>query len=140
LVTCPPGGSASRLTLALGGGLGTVTGLTAACSIDAANGTTSMNASISAANLFGGRLVIRGIHCSASAGPTGTMTTSSIGSLDGKLIGSQPASFVLPGIGSVYLNQTTINSSGLPTRNTVVLMTGTGSTTQRIVLASCGYT
>lgn len=117
---CPPDGSGSLATLNLGASLGTATGLTASCATTGSSATSS--ASVASADLLAGALQVGAVQSSCS--PSGS--SSSVATVNGTPVGTTPATIPLPGVGTVYANETTTNGTGQVVQNAVRVVVDQG--------------
>ncbi len=120
LVVCPPGGSARQGVLdtpAAG-----LTAFAASCHTDPVTGTTTPAASVGTVVLLGGLLRITGIESACTAGPDGISCSSSVGSVNGRPIGTAAVTLRIAG-SIVALNQTLSNGPGRPVRIAVHVVT-----------------
>jgi hypothetical protein len=137
LVQCPPGGSATQVALDILSNVVSVRGLNASCSTDPTSGTTTLSSSVASVTLLGGKLLVTGIQSECSAAPSGITGSSSVATLNGQPIGSQPVSISVAGVAQVFLNETTTNADGLLVQNAIRIVLGAG---QQIILGSCSFT
>jgi M6 family metalloprotease-like protein len=128
-VTCPPGGSARQGLLSTP--VGSLTAFNASCATDPVTGTTTPSASIDNAVLLGGLLRITNIRSACTAGPDGISCTSSVGTVNGIVIGTAHVTLDIPLVGRVALNEVLSNGAGRPVRNAVRVI----APLQQIILA-----
>jgi hypothetical protein len=131
LATCPPDEWETIASLSLG--IGTVTALHAECTLDTGDGTTRASATVDGANLLGGAIRITGVSSTCVAGAAGITRSSSVGTINGIPIGLGSGSLGIPGVATVFYNETT-TSGGRLAQNAIRISTLLG---QQIILAGC---
>ncbi|HEV8558822.1 MAG TPA: choice-of-anchor P family protein [Actinophytocola sp.] len=131
LATCPPDESKTIASLSLG--IGSVTALHAECTVDLNDGTTRASATVGSANLLGGLIRITDISSTCVAGASGITRSSTVGSINGIPIGLGSGSLGIPGVATVFYNETT-TIGGRPAQNAIRISTLLG---QEIILAGC---
>ncbi|MEU4745217.1 VWA domain-containing protein [Actinosynnema sp. NPDC023658] len=133
LASCPP--SSDRTTASVTVPLvASVQALHADCSLDVRTGRTDAGAEVSGASLLGGAITLSDLEVSCVADEAGLSGSSRVGTLNGQPIGTAPAAIGIPGVATVYVNQTVAGSAGQYARYAVRVVTLLG---QEIVLAGC---
>ncbi|MEV6873445.1 choice-of-anchor P family protein [Amycolatopsis sp. NPDC051128] len=131
LVTCPP--DESKTTASLSAGIGTVNALHADCTLNTDDGTTTVHASAAGGSLLGGAIRLTDINSTCVVSAAGITRSSSVGTINGIPIGLSSGSLGIPGVATVFYNETT-TSDGKPAQNAIRISTLLG---QEIILASC---
>jgi uncharacterized repeat protein (TIGR01451 family) len=131
LATCPP--DESKTVATISAGIGTVTALHAECTVDTSDGTTRASATVGSANLLGGLIRITDISSTCVAGGSGISRSSTVGTINGIPIGLGSGSLGIPGVATVFYNETT-TSGGRLAQNAIRISTLLG---QEIILAGC---
>ncbi|MGM1063238.1 choice-of-anchor P family protein, partial [Saccharothrix sp. Mg75] len=129
--TCPPSSDRTTATVTVPG-LASVQALHADCSPDPTTGRTDAGAEISSASLLGGAVTVSDLEVSCLATEEGLSTGSRVGSLNGRPIGTGPATVGIPGVATVHLNQEVVGPNGQLARYAVRVVTLLG---QEIVLS-----
>ncbi len=131
-VHCPPSDSQSIATLSVPL-LGSIKGLTAACSLDPQQGRTVADTTVSDVNVLAGAVRITGIESHCTAGAEGISRTSRVGTINGIPIGTGKGSLSITGVATVHYNETTTNERGQLVQNAVRISTPL----QEIIIANC---
>lgn len=131
LTTCPP--NESETIASVSAGIGTVTALHAECTLDPDDGTTRASATVGSANLLGGLVRITDISSTCVAGASGITRSSTVGTINGMPIRLGSGSVGIPGVATVFYNETT-TTRGRLAQNAIRISTLLG---QEIILAGC---
>jgi hypothetical protein len=133
LAGCPP--SSNQTTASVNVlGLATVNALHAECTLDVNTGRTNASATLSGASLLGGLISVTDISTSCVANEQGLSGSSRVGKINGQVIGTAPITIGLPGVATVYANQTVVGPNGQLAQYAVRVVTLLG---QEIVLSGC---
>lgn len=130
---CPPNSDLTTATLTVPG-LATVEALHAECTRNADTGRTDAAAEISGANLLAGAIRISDIETHCVADESGLSGSSRVGTINGRPIGTQPATISILGVATVHVNQTVTTPAGQLAQYAVRVVTLLG---QEIVLSGC---
>ncbi|QFZ19424.1 vWA domain-containing protein [Saccharothrix syringae] len=131
--TCPPSSDLTTASITVPA-LASVQALHADCHLDPATGRTDAGAEVSSASLLGGVITVSDIETSCVANEQGLSSSSRVGTLNGRPIGTGPATVGVPGVATVYLNQTVVGPNGQRAQYAVRVVTLLG---QEIVLSGC---
>src|SRR5262249_43937384 len=107
--------------------------LHADCTVDPDNGTTRATATVDNASLLGGAITITNINSGCVASADGITRSSSVGTINGTPIGTGSGSLGIPGVATVFFNETT-TTGGKLAQNAIRISTLLG---QEIILAGC---
>ncbi|MFI9811354.1 PKD domain-containing protein [Saccharothrix variisporea] len=130
-VHCPPNDSRSQAVLDTG--VGRIDGLSVSCTLDPKSGRTVVNTAITGASLLAGLVKISDVESACAAGAEGIDRSSRVGTINGIPIGTGSGVLQIPGVASVYYNETSANANGDLVQNAVRVVTPV----QEIVLANC---
>ncbi|GAB3447163.1 choice-of-anchor P family protein [Actinophytocola sediminis] len=130
---CPPDSDLTTATITVPG-LATVQALHAECTLDEDNGHTDASAEISGANLLGGLIRIADIETRCVATENGLSGSSRVGTVNGRPIGTAPATINIIGVAAVHVNQTVTTPDGRLAQYAVRIVTLLG---QEIILSGC---
>lgn len=131
--TCPPNSDLTTATLTVPA-LATVQALHAECTLDPSTGHTDASAEISSATLLGGVVRVSDVETDCMARESGLSGSSRVGTLNGRPIGTAPTTISIPGVATVYLNQTVNGPNGQLAQYSVRVVTLLG---QEIILSGC---
>ncbi|MEA5362270.1 PKD domain-containing protein [Amycolatopsis sp., V23-08] len=133
LAGCPP--SSDKTTASVNVlGLASVNALHAQCALDVDTGRTNASATVSGASLLGGLISVTDIETSCVANEQGMSGSSRVGKINGQVIGTAPVTIGIPGVATVYANQTVAGPNGQLAQYAVRVVTLLG---QEIVLSGC---
>ncbi|MFJ1766780.1 PKD domain-containing protein [Amycolatopsis sp. NPDC088138] len=133
LAGCPP--SSDKTTASVNVlGLASVNALHAQCTLDVATGRTNASATVSGASLLGGLISVTDIETSCVANEQGLSGSSRVGKINGQVIGTAPVTIGIPGVATVYANQTVAGPNGQLAQYSVRVVTLLG---QEIILSGC---
>jgi hypothetical protein len=130
--TCPPNEDLVQPSLITP--VGNVNGLEAHCTLDPTTGTTTASATVANTSLLLGAITISTLRSTCVAGPDGITRSSTVGTINGIPIGISAGSLNIPGVATVFYNETTTTSDGKLAQNAVRVRTLLG---QEIILAAC---
>ncbi len=133
LAGCPPNSNLTTASLNVPG-LASVQALHAECTMDTSNGHTNAYANVSSASLLGGVIKLSDLETRCIANEQGLSGSSRVGTLNGQPIGTQPATIGIPGVATVYLNQSVNGPNGQFAQYAVRVVTLLG---QEIVVSGC---
>jgi trimeric autotransporter adhesin len=133
LASCPPSSDRTTASVTVPG-LASVQALHADCRLDVATGRTDAGAEVSGASLLGGAITVSDLEADCVATEAGLSSSSRVGTLNGLPIGTAPATIGIPGVATVYVNQTVVGPGGQHARYAVRVVTLLG---QEIVLSAC---
>ncbi|ANZ40724.1 hypothetical protein BBK82_36760 [Lentzea guizhouensis] len=131
--TCPPNEDKTVAAINVLG-LAAVNALHADCTLDPVTGRTHANARVEGATLLGGAIQLNAVEASCVSDSRAVTGTSTVGSLNGRPIGSAPATIGIPGVATVHLNETTTGPNGQLVQNAVRVQTLLG---QQIIVSAC---
>jgi hypothetical protein len=141
-VHCPPDDRQTQVGLTTP--VGSTGTLSVTCTMDPAIGRTDVHTTLSSADLLAGLIHIDAIESRCTAGADGITRASTVGRINGITITPGMTSLEIPGVASLYLNESTTNTRGDLVQNAVrvvkppvvvggiVIVPG-----QEIVLAQC---
>ncbi|CAM3421317.1 choice-of-anchor P family protein [Kibdelosporangium persicum] len=134
---CPPNSDKTTASVNVPG-IASVQALHAECTMDADTGRTDASANISSASLLGGVITLADLETRCVANEQGLSGSSRVGTLNGQPIGTQPATIGIPGVATVYVNQSVSGPNGQYAQYAVRVVTLLG---QEIIVAGCrmGY-
>lgn len=118
-----PSASLKSFTLSIPG-IGSVSLPASYCDVSAADLSAHGYQAVAGANLLGGRIVVGAVTSSCVADAAGNTTVgSSVATVNGHAIGSNPGVLSIPGVATVYFNRNTetVDDSGLITMRSVAL-------------------
>ncbi|HEX6352526.1 choice-of-anchor P family protein [Actinophytocola sp.] len=131
--TCPPNSDLTTASVTVPG-LASVEALHAECTLDPDTGNTDASALISGANLLGGAIRITDIETQCLATEAGLSGSSRVGTINGRPIGTAPATINIIGVAAVHVNQTVTTPDGRLAQYAVRVVTLLG---QEIILSGC---
>jgi hypothetical protein len=130
---CPPNSNITTASLNVLG-LASVQALHAECTLNASTGRTDASANVSSASLLGGVIKLSDLETHCVANEQGLSGSSRVGTLNGQPIGTQSATIGIPGVATVYVNQTVNGPNGQLAQYAVHVVTLLG---QEIVVSGC---
>jgi hypothetical protein len=130
---CPPNSNKTTVSLTVPL-LASVQALHAECTMDANTGRTDASANVSSASLLSGVITLSDLETRCIANEQGLSGSSRVGTLNGQPIGTQPATIGIPGVATVYLNQSVVGPNGQFAQYAVRVVTLLG---QEIIVGGC---
>jgi hypothetical protein len=131
--TCPPNTNLTTATITVPG-LASVQALHAECTLNAGTGRTDASARVDGASLLGGVISVTNLETHCVANEQGLSGSSRVGTLNGRPIGTQPATISIPLVATVHLNQSVVGPNGQFAHYAVRVVTLLG---QEIILSGC---